>query len=162
MCCLNTPSDFSSLSHNSRLYTYAAYLPPGHHQVIVHCPKSGTFWYKDVLLDLSEHIPITEHPQRPAAIVDYEKMVPNVWALGPQPPSLDELFRHDLRQIGTHSFLMAHGLQKLVNKKRTIRLLQDNFNTLCNLFDFLKVRSESSVFPLVSYAQITEYFTTTI
>jgi len=162
VCCLSRPKNISSVSHASGLYVFADYLPPGHHQVIVYCPISDTFWFKDFMIDLCGHIPVTEHPKKLAPLIQSERVLQDVWTLVKQPEPRDNMFLSDLRQIGTHSFLVSGELQELINRKRTTRLLQDNYGVLCDLFDSLKLASEPGTYPLVSYEQVAHLFTNII
>lgn len=157
--CLSSPKNIKSVSHASRLYVFADYLPPGHHQVIVYCPVSDTFWFKDFMIDLCAHIPVTEHPRKLDSLIQSERVLQDVWTLVKQPEPRDDMFLSDLRLIGTHSFLASSELQKLINRKRTTRLLQDNYGALSDLFDSLQLTSEPGTYPLVSYEQVAQLFT---
>ena len=47
----------------------------------------------------------------------------------------------------------------MVNLKHTVKIIEDNFSTICNLYDFLKSSSGETVYPLVAYQQVKDFFT---
>ena len=91
-CCNNTIQDVLNINlpydlnkkqevpQECKSFIYAAYLPPGLHQLVLYCPVTKRAFCKDIIVDLSTLDPYPEFPTKiKPPIKKFKKTRANVW-----------------------------------------------------------------------------------